>query len=451
MAERGKMALALLAQAHGLHPAGWMKAPGATDGTNDIDYHVAMAQLAEKGKFDLFFIADTPAARTDNLDAWSRYIPYMNCLEPITLLTALAGHTSRIGLGGTASTSFYEPYNLARLYGSLDHISHGRAAWNVVTSGNNYAARNFGEDKLAPHARRYARAKEFVEIVKALWDTYDDDAVVFDKARGVYFDPAKFHVLDHQGEFFKMHSALNLARCPQGQPVIIQAGASDAGKELAAETAEVVFNSDDTPEAAKAYYDDVKGRMAKFGRTPDEIRVLAGLTPTIGESRWEAEDKHRTLQEMIHPLVGKIRVASDLEADVSDLDPDQPIPLDRIPKSANLHTRYFQQIVAMITEQKLTLRQLWQRYERGNKRVIGTPADVADAMEEWFSLGACDGYMVIFPTLPDGLEAFVAGVVPELQRRGLYKLDYEGTTLREHLGFRRPESRYARAGMKAAG
>ncbi|MCW0182948.1 MAG: LLM class flavin-dependent oxidoreductase [Zavarzinia sp.] len=451
MAAEAKMALALLAQQNGLHPAGWIKAGGPTDCANDIDYHVEMARLAERGKFDLFFVADTPAARTDNLGAWSRYTPYMNCFEPITLLSALAGATSRIGLGGTASTSFYEPYNIARLYASLDHLSHGRGAWNVVTSGNNYAARNFGEDRLPPHARRYARAKEFVEVVKALWDTYDDDAIVYDREEGVYFDPAKFHVLDHQGEFFKMHSALNIARCPQGQPVIIQAGASDAGKELAAETAEVVFNSDDELPAAKAYYDDVKGRAAKFGRTPADIRVLAGFTPMIADSRWEAEDKYRELQELIHPLVGKVRVSSDLEADVSDLDPDQPIPLDRIPQSANLHTRYFEQIVDMIKNQKLTLRQLWQRYERGNKRILGTATDVADTMEEWFAAGACDGFMMIFPTLPDGLETFVAKVVPELQRRGLYKLDYEGTTLREHLGLKRPESRYARAALSRAG
>ena len=442
MPQKGKMALALLAQQNGLHPAGWIKAGGPTDCALDIDYHVALARLAEAGRFDLFFVADTPAARTDNLGAWSRYTPYMNCFEPITLLTALAGQTSRIGLGGTASTSFYEPYNIARLYASLDHLSKGRGAWNVVTSGNDYAARNFGADHLPPHGRRYARAKEFVEVVKALWDTYDDDAVIYDRANGVYFDPAKFHVLDHQGEFFRLHSALNIARSPQGQPVIIQAGASPAGRELAAETAEVVFNSDDELEAAKAYRDDVRARMAKFGRPPEALRVLAGFTPMIGESRWEAEDKYRELQELIHPLVGKVRIASDLEADVSDLDPDQPVPLDRIPKSANLHTRYFQQITALIRDQRLTLRQLWQRYERGNKRVLGTALDVADTMEEWFAAGACDGFMMIFPTLPDGLQDFVAGVVPELQRRGLYKLDYAGATLRENLGLQRPESRY---------
>ena len=449
MAASRKMALALLAQANGLHPAGWITAGGPTDCAMDIGYYAKLAQTAERGKFDLFFVADTPAARTDKLNAWSRHPQYMNCFEPISLLTALAGHTSKIGLGGTASTSFYEPYNIARLYAGLDHLSHGRAAWNVVTSGNNYAARNFGLDALPSHGDRYARAKEFVEIVRALWDTYDDDAIIYDKTNGVYFDPTKIHALNHDGRFFKVHGSLNICRGPQGQPVIIQAGASSAGKELAAETAEVVFNSDDEPAAAKAYYDDLKGRMEKFGRQPDQMKILSGFAPLVADSRWEAEDKYRTLQEMIHPDVGLVRIASDLETDVSDLPLDEPIPLDRIPKSANLHTRYFEQIVSLIKEQKLTVRQLWQRYERGNKRVLGTADDVADVMEEWFSGQACDGFMMVFPTLPDGLEIFVDKVVPELQRRGLYRQDYEGVTLRDHLGLARPASRYAASGEAA--
>lgn len=445
MAAKAEMALALLAQGNGLHPAGWMKAGGPTDCSNDLGYFVEMARLAEAGKFDLFFVADTPAARTDNLGSWSRYPMYMNVFEPISLLSALAGATHRIGLGGTASTSFYEPYNIARLYASLDHLSHGRGAWNVVTSANNYAARNFGMQALPPHAQRYDRAKEFVQVVRALWDTYDDDAVLYDRDGGVYFDPQKFHVLEHDGTFFKVNGALNIARSPQGHPVIIQAGASSAGKELAAETAEVVFTSEETPEAAKAFTDDLKGRMAKYGRAPEDLKVLAGFAPMIASSRWEAEDQYRTLQEMIHPLVGLTRIGMDLETDLSDLPLDEPVPLDRIPKSANLHTVYFQQIVRLISEEKLTMRQLWQRYERGNKRVLGTPADIADAMEEWFGGAVCDGFMMIFPTLPDGLAVFVADVVPELQRRGIFRRDYAGATLRDHLGLKRPASRYAAA------
>jgi FMN-dependent oxidoreductase (nitrilotriacetate monooxygenase family) len=443
MVSSSKMALALLAQGNGLHPAGWIKTGGRADIANDVGYFADLARLAEQGRFDLFFVADTPAARTDNLDAWSRHPMYMNTFEPIVLLTAMAAVTSHIGLGGTASASFYEPYNIARLYASLDHASGGRAAWNVVTSSNDYAARNFGLQALPPHARRYDRAREFVQVVKALWDSYDDDAIVCDKQSGVYFDPARFHVIDHQGEFFKVNGALNIARTPQGHPVIIQAGSSSAGRELAAETAEVVFTSDDNLDAAKAFYTDLKGRMARFGRRPDQLKILAGLSPVIGESAQEAEDKYQALQELLHPAVGLTRLAQDLEADLSDLPLDEPIPLDRIPKSANLTKLYFDQITRLIREENLTLRQLYQRYERGNKAIRGTPLQVADMMEEWFSAGACDGYMLIFPVLPDDMRPFVEKVVPELQRRGLFRKEYEGRTLRDHLGLDRPASRYS--------
>jgi FMN-dependent oxidoreductase (nitrilotriacetate monooxygenase family) len=444
MTDPRKISLALLAQGHGWHPASWYTAGGETDQFTDVRYWVDTAQLAEKGKFDLFFLADTPAARTDHLEAWSRNPIYMNCFEPTSLLSALAVSTSRIGLGGTASTSFYEPYNIARLYASIDHLSRGRGAWNVVTSGNNYAARNFGFDALPPHAERYERAKEFVEVVRALWDTWDADAIVYDKQEGLYFDTEKYHVLDHQGKHFKLFGCLNIARTPQGHPVIIQAGASPAGRELAAETAEVVFNSDEDLPSAKSYYDDLKGRMPRFGRAPDQLKVLTGLSTIIGETKWEAEDKYRTLQEMIHPLVGMQRISSDLEFDVSGLDPDKPIPLSVIPEKANLHTRYFEQLKEMIVKEGLTLRQLWQRYARGNKQVLGTATDVADVMEEWFAQQACDGFMMVFQQLPQGLQDFVDQVVPELQRRNLYRLDYSGTTLRDHLGLKLPVSRYAK-------
>ncbi|MCF4167321.1 LLM class flavin-dependent oxidoreductase [Zavarzinia compransoris] len=446
-----QMALALLAHVTGAHPSSWMASARTTNPSNDVDYFADMAALAEAGRFDLFFLADTPAARTENLDAWSRYPMYMNILEPVTLLTALAGRTRHIGLGGTASTSFHEPYNLARLFGSLDHISKGRAAWNVVTSSNDYAARNFGLHAMPPHARRYDRAREFVDVVKALWDTYDDDAIVFDRENGVYFDPARFHPLDHDGEFIKLHGALNLARSPQGRPVIIQAGSSEAGKELAAETAEVVFTSHETLAAAQAFYRDLKGRMAKFGRTPDQLKILAGLSPTVAESKAAAEARHQALQDMIHPTVGYQRIGMDLEADLSDLDPDQPIPLDRIPKSANLSTVYFEQIVRLIRDERLTPRQLWQRYERGNAPARGTATEIADRMEEWFTQGACDGFMLTFPVLPAGLADFVAEVVPALQGRGLLRREYEGETLRDHLGLNRPASRYAAPAVRPAG
>ncbi len=439
-----KFSLAMLiGQAAGGHPAAWLHPNANAAGSTDIDYYRSLAQLAEQGRFDLFFIADTPAARTDNLHAWSRFPMFMNALEPVTLLTALAGATKRIGLGGTVSTSFSEPYNVARQFASLDHISAGRAAWNVVTSANDYAARNFGHTALPPHALRYERAGEFVDVVNQLWDTWDDDAFIHDRKSGLFFDPKKQHAIHHQGKFFKVDGALNIARSPQGHPVIIQAGASDTGLELAARTAEIVFASASNPQDAKRGYDDLKGRMAKYGRDPDSMKILAGLPVVIGRSQQEAEDKQQALQEMIHPDVGRFRLGTDLEADLSDLPLDEPIPQHRLPKSANQHKAFFDGIMKIIREENPTLRQLYLRYERGRKTIKGTPQHIADVMEDWFRMGASDGFMMQFSTLPDGLNDFVTLVVPELQRRGLFRTDYAGATLRDHLGLVRPANQFA--------
>jgi FMN-dependent oxidoreductase (nitrilotriacetate monooxygenase family) len=437
------MSLALLMQcAAGVHPASWMHPDAVPGAASSIDYYSDIARTAERGLFDLFFVADTPAARTRNLDAWSRYPLFMNTLEPATLLAALASHTSRIGLGGTASTSFYEPYNIARLFGSLDHISHGRAAWNVVTSANEYVAQNFGQDALAPHAERYDRAREFVGVVQALWDSYEPGALLEDRASGQYFDPAKFHALDHRGKHFSVRGALNLARTPQGQPVIIQAGASEIGREFAAEVAEVVFGTATDLADARVFYHDVKGRMAKHGRDPSQMRILAGRGVILGTTRQEADDKLGRLQELMHPTVGRFFLSNDLETDLSDLPLDEPIPPERIPSEARFHQAYFAQIVRMIRTENPTLRQLYLRYERGRDTLKGTVADVADHMQEWMEAGAADGFMLTFNQLPHDLTAFVDGVVPELQRRGLFRAAYAGRTLRDHLGLAQPPNRY---------
>ncbi|MGE0766228.1 MAG: LLM class flavin-dependent oxidoreductase [Hyphomicrobiaceae bacterium] len=441
MSRQETMSLALLVdQATGNHPASWLNPETDAAASNDIGHYVHVARTAEAGKFDLFFVADTPAARTENFQCWSRFPMYMNQLEPVTLLTALAGATSRIGLGGTVSTSFSEPYNVARQFASLDHISAGRAAWNVVTSANDYAARNFGHAKLAPHAERYERAGEFVDVVKKLWDTWEDDAFVRDRESGFYFDPARMHAVHHEGRFFKVDGALNLARPPQGHPVISQAGASDAGLDLAARTAEVVFASADNPESAKVAYDRLKGRMAKFGRETSHLRVLAGMPVLLGGTEAEAQAKFRRLQELLHPDVGRFRLAMDLEVDLSGLPLDEPIPESRLPKVSNFHKAFFDGIMKTIREENPTLRQLFMRYERGRKTIVGTPQQVADTMQRWFEAGACDGFMMQFHSLPKGLAEFVEEVVPELQRRGLFRSEYEGTTLRDHLRIPRPAS-----------
>jgi FMN-dependent oxidoreductase (nitrilotriacetate monooxygenase family) len=435
----------LIGSASGGHPASWLHPKANAAGSTDVAYYRSLAQTAERGLFDLFFIADTPAARTDNLHAWSRFPMFMNVLEPVTLLTALAGATTHIGLGGTVSTSFSEPYNVARQFASLDHISYGRAAWNVVTSANDYAARNFGHSTLPPHALRYEKASEFVDVVNKLWDSWDDDAFVHDRNTGLFFEPTRQHAVHHEGKFFKVDGALNVARSPQGKPVIIQAGASDTGLELAARTAEIVFASASNPQDAKRGYDELKGRLAKYGRHPDTMKILAGLPVMIGSSQQEAEDKYQALQEMIHPDVGRFRLGADLEADLSDLPLDEPIPESRLPKSANLHKAFFDGIMKIIREENPTLRQLYLRYERGRKTIKGTPKQIVDVMEQWIGMGATDGFMMQFSTLPDGLEDFVNLVVPELQRRGMFRTGYTGTTLRDHLGLVRPANAHAAA------
>jgi FMN-dependent oxidoreductase (nitrilotriacetate monooxygenase family) len=436
--------LALLMQAAaGVHPASWMHPHAVKGAANSIEYYAGMAATAERGLFDLFFIADTPAARTRDLHAWSRYPLFMNTLEPITLLAAIAATTKRIGLGGTASTSFSEPYNLARQFATLDHVSHGRAAWNVVTSANEYVAQNFGQDELPPHADRYERAREFVQVVQALWDTYEDGAVVEDRASGQYFDPEKFHALEHRGKHFSVRGALNLARTPQGQPVIIQAGASETGKEFAAQVAEIVFGTATDLDDAKAFYADLKSRMAKYGRDPSQMKILVGKGIMTGATRAEAEERFDALQALMHPTVGRFFLGNDLEMDLSDLPLDEPIPPALIPKEARFHQAYFAQIVEMIRTENPTLRQLYMRYERGRATFKGTPADVADHMQEWMEAGAADGFMLTFNQLPQNFDAFVDGVIPELQRRGLYRTQYEGSTLREHLGLAQPANRHA--------
>lgn len=438
MAADRMMVLAVMASGAGSHVAAWLHPENDSRAAVSIRHHIAMAQLAERGLFHLYFVADTPAARTGQLDLYSRMPIFMNQLEPLTLLAGLAVATQHIGLGATVSTSFFEPYNLARQFASIDHMSGGRAAWNIVTSANDFAARNFGLDRLPPHGDRYKRAAEFTDIVRKLWDSWEDDAFVRDRESGRFFDPAKQQVVDHDGPYFKLHGALNIERSPQGRPVLIQAGASNTGMDFAASVAELIFGANETPAESRRFYDTLKARLGKFGRSPAELRLLAGMPVILGDSAQEAEDKYQTLQALIHPDVGRLRLGMDLEADLSGLPLDEPVPESLIPSSANLHKKFYDTIVAMIREEKLTLRQMYLRYERGRRTIRGTPLQVADALEEWFGAGACDGFMMMFPMMEDGLSRFVAGVVPELQRRGLLRTAQQEGTLRDALGFRRP-------------
>jgi FMN-dependent oxidoreductase (nitrilotriacetate monooxygenase family) len=431
----------------GQHIAAWLHPQSQIDAGQHFPYFVKLAQTAERAKFDFVFMADAVATRDGNMEALSRWPQYMAHFEPITLLSAVASVTERIGLVCTASTSYYEPFNVARLFGSLDHISGGRAGWNVVTSANASASYNFNRDEHYDIAERYDRAREFVQVVLGLWDSWEDDAFLRDRSTRRYFDPAKLHKLNHKGQFFSVRGPLNLARPPQGYPVIAQAGASEDGKELGAETAEVIFFSQQRVEKAREFYRDVKGRMTKFGRAPGQLKMLAGLNPTVGRTTSEAQAKFDQLQSLIHPDVGKELLSVDLGgADLSGLSIDEPIPDHLIPEKTKTSMSRLKTVGGIAHEERLTIRELYERYagSRGSYSVVGTPAYIADQMEEWLATDATDGFIIQASYLPGGFDDFVNLVIPELQRRGLFRTDYTGRSLRHHLGLQRPQNRYTR-------
>jgi FMN-dependent oxidoreductase (nitrilotriacetate monooxygenase family) len=386
-----------------------------------------IARIAERGKFDLLFISDSMVMDpTDHPSFLCRF-------EPTTLITALSMCTSHIGLGATVSTSFSEPFNVARIFGSIDHLSGGRAAWNVVTTSNIKAAQNYSREEHYDHELRYARAQEFVDIVRGLWDCWEDAAVVADKESGLYVDPEKVRPLNHKGRFFQVRGPLNQARPPQGHPVIIQAGGSPSGLELAARTADVVFSVVQELEPAKAAYADLKGRMAKYGRRPEEIAVLPGVMPVIGATEEEARAKLAKLQSWISPTNAITLVASRIGYDVTGHDLDGPVP----PPPPSEGGRTFHRVLyEMAKRENMTLRDLYNltAAARGHWVVVGTPKKIADTLEEWFVEKAADGFNILPPYFPGAFADFVDLVIPELQRRGLFRHDYEGTTLRDHFG-----------------
>jgi alkanesulfonate monooxygenase len=436
----------------GQHIAAWLHPDAQIDAGQNFNYFVKLAQAAERAKFDFVFMADAVATRDGNLDALSRWPQYMAHFEPITLLSATATATEKIGLVCTASTSYYEPYNVARLFGSLDHLSGGRAGWNVVTSANPSSSFNFNRDAHYDLAERYERAREFVQVVTGLWDSWEDDAFLRDRTSRRYFDKDKLHRLDHKGKFFSVRGPMNLARPPQGYPVIAQAGASDDGRELGAETAEVIFFSQQRIEAAQAVYSDTKGRMAKYGRAPDSLKMLAGLNPTVGRTEAEAREKFDYIQSLIHPDVGKELLSVELGGiDLSDLSVDDTVPEERIPAKTKASMSRLKNMGELAKNENLTIKQLYERYagSRGSYSIVGTPERIADEMEAWVTKDAADGFIIQASYLPGGFDDFAELVVPELQRRGLFRTAYEGHTLRDHLGLQRPVNRHAFARTNA--
>jgi FMN-dependent oxidoreductase (nitrilotriacetate monooxygenase family) len=439
MAEKRQLRLGAFMRPVSIHTA-WWRYPGAYPDANFNFTHIKrFAQTLERGKFDAFFMADHLALLNMPMAALMRSAT-VTSFDPMALLPALAVVTERLGLIATGSTTFDAPYHVARRFASLDHISNGRAGWNIVTTSNPDAARNFGLEEHVEHDERYRRAREFYDVVTGLWDSWADDAFIRDVENGVYFDPERLHVLNHKDKYFSVRGPLNVARPVQGWPVIVQAGASDAGRQLAAETAEMVFAAGGALPDAQRFYADVKGRMDALGRDRDHLKILPGVLVIVGETAEEARAKKARLDSLVHPDSGIASLSIALGTDASKFDLDGPLP--DIPET-NQSKSGRQRIIDRARRDNLTVRQLAQiAGTYGGLAMVGTPGMIADEMERWLFSDGCDGFNVMFPYVPGGLDDFVDQVVPELQRRGLFRREYEGTTLRENLGLPRPENRF---------
>jgi FMN-dependent oxidoreductase (nitrilotriacetate monooxygenase family) len=428
----------------GYHIAAWRHPDVPADGTLRFEHYARSAKAAERGLCDLIFFADGIGIRERDVPPGSltRTGYELVEMEPMTLLPALAVVTNRIGLVTTASTTYNEPYNLARKFATLDWISNGRAGWNVVTSWSDAEAGNFGREAQLDYDTRYARAAEFVEIVRGLWDSWEDDAFILDKENARFYDENKLHTLNHRGRFFSVKGPLNMARPPQGHPVVIQAGASEQGRELAAETADIVYAIHPSKEAAQAFYADIKGRMAKYGRAPEDLKILPALRPVVGRTREEAQAKFNTLQRLLDPMVGLNKLANAF-GDLSGYPIDGPVPPEAYGPSGIKSLS--KQLAERVKQERPTIRQLYEEVAgKGSFCLIGTASEIADVMQDWFENEACDGFNITPTHLPAGCEDFVDMVTPELQRRGLFRTEYEGTTLRENLGLKPAINRFAR-------
>ncbi|WP_235054389.1 LLM class flavin-dependent oxidoreductase [Novosphingobium lindaniclasticum] len=433
----------------GGHVGGWRLPEAICDAGYEVDRWVELARIAERGKIDMLFLADGNGVNgIDNPELLSRNPTTRPVvIEPVCLHSALAMVTTRIGLVATATTTYDQPFTVARRYAALDWLSKGRAGWNVVTSSNPDDAKNFGHLEHAGATRRYEMASEFVDVVKDLWDSWDDDAFLFDKEAGKFLDADKVRLLNHKGSHFSVRGPLNSARPPQGHPVVVVASGSPDGMELAARTADVIFTVAETKEAAQAFYADVKGRMAKYGRKPEDLVVMPGASVFVGADEEAAERSYRVLQELIPDSVGMPTLGRLCGLDLSGFSPGDPLP--PLPETKGI-TSFRNLIETMARRDNLTMRELYRRIlpARGHVLMKGSVEQVADIMQEWVADKACDGFNLIAASLPDGLTALVDLLIPELQRRGLFRTEYEGSTLRDSLGLARPANRHFLEGAR---
>lgn len=441
--DKRSLKLGAFIMATGHHIAAWRHPDSDADAGHSIDHYRGLAQTAERGLFDLVFVADSPAGWDADRDPeiQSR-VSHSAHFEPVTLWSALSQVTSNIGFVATASTTYEDPYLLARKFASLDHISKGRAAWNVVTTAAD-VSKNFSIAGHPAHANRYERAEEVVDLVLDLWDSYEDDALIRDKASGVFLDPDKVHKINHKGQFFQVAGPLNVARSPQGRPVVVQAGASEPGRELAARTAEVIFTANQTLADGQEFYADIKGRLARYGRRPEQLHIMPGLFPVLGGTEAEAKQNYEFIQSLVHPTIAwSILKQYYVGVDLSGYSLDDKAP--PLPTNTELNKSRLKLVADLQARNGLTLRELYLSLAtaRGHRTAVGTPEQIADALVEWFDNGAADGFNIMPPVLPTGLTDFVDQVVPILQKRGIFRTAYEGTTLRENLGFERPINRF---------
>jgi len=449
MQRNGKMKLGLFLNRAGYHESAWRDPSVPENGAVDIDHYAHLARLAQDAAFHFAFLADSQGV-IDDTAAIAR-ISRNDGFEPITLLSALSSRTQDIGLVATATTTYYQPYHLARMFASLDHLSRGRAAWNIVTSVIVSEAQNFGDKELPDHDTRYARAREFVDVAKGLWDTWQDDAFTRDKQTGIYADTTKLHFLNHRGNHFSVRGPLNTARPPQGYPVLVQAGTSDAGIAFAAEVAEVVFTAEPSLENGKRYYAILKEKARALGREDDQVLVMPGIVPIVGRTRQEASEKLQRLQSYTHidVLIGAADLWLGSVTNLRSMNLDALVP-ETLPQTNAIQSRQ-KLLIDLAVRQKLTWKQLIRLISdsRGHFMVLGTPEEVANAMVDWFDQRAADGFNVLPATVPGGLKEFVELVIPELRRRGKFRSGYSGRTLRENLGLKRPLNRFKQAGVSS--